>query len=105
MLLGALVSEAKIKLAIEAKVQSLRLVNERFTCVEPHQGLTLLNFLSIPKLHYLLRTSPAYKYRVALNEFDQLIQSTLSQFTVVRIDEKSWSQASLPVRLGGLRLR
>ena len=31
--------------------------------------------------------------------------STLSQFNNISIDEKSWSQASLPVRFGRLGLR
>ena len=76
------------------------------TCPEPHQGLTLLkNSFSIPKLQYILRASPAYKCGDALHEFDELIRSTLSQITNVRINEKSWSQASLPFRFGGLGLR
>ena len=41
-ILPAPMSEASIKPAIEGKVQNLRLMRERLTCLEPHQGLTLL---------------------------------------------------------------
>ena len=106
MPLGVPVSEAPIKPAIESKVQNLRLMKEKLTCLEPHQGLTLVKiFFSIPKLQYILRAYPAYKYGDTPHEIDEITRSTLSQITNVRIKEKFWSQASLPVRLGGLGLR
>ena len=78
----------------------------RLTCLEPHKGQTLLkNSFSIPKLQYLLRASPAYKYGNTIHDFDELTRSTLSQITNVRMNEKSWSQASLPIRFGWLELR
>ena len=80
--------------------------NKSLTCLEPQQGLTLFKYyFLIPKLQYLLRASPAYIYRAALHDFDKLIQSNLCQITNVGINEKSWNQASLSFRYGGLGLR
>ena len=63
------------------------------------------NYFSISKIQYIRRVLPAHNNGEALHEFDQLIRSTLGQITNVRLKEKSWSQASPPVRLGGLGLR
>ena len=82
LLCEAPLSEALIRPAIESKVQNVRLMNERLTCLEPHQVLALLkNYFSMSELQYILRAFPSYKYGDALHEFDQLIRSTLSQKT------------------------
>ena len=44
-LLGAPVSDASIKPAIEDKVQNLHLMNGRLTCLEPNQATSLLKSL------------------------------------------------------------
>ena len=106
LLLGAPVSGASMKPAIESKVQNLRLMKENFTCLEPHQSLTLLkNSFSKRKLQYIPRISSAYIYGDTLHEFDELTRSLLSQIANVRINEKSRSQASLTVSFSGIGLR
>ena len=90
LLSGAPVSEASNKPAFESKVQNLRLMSERLTCLEPLHGLpSSKNYFSRPKLQCILEASPAYKNRDALHEFYQLKQSTLNQIINIRINERS----------------
>ena len=79
-------------------------MNERLTCLEPNQGLTLLIFFNT-KTSVYAKNFPACKYGDALHELDQLIRPTQRQIDNVRIDERSWSHTSLPDGVGGLGLR
>ena len=97
MLLEAQVSEASIKPATEYKVLNLHLMNVRLICLEPRLGLTF-----VKKTFF---NTTAYKYGDALHDFDQLIWLTLSQITIVGINERSCSQALLPDRFDELGLR
>ena len=55
-------------------------------------------------LQFLARATTC-KYRYALHEFELLIGSTLSRITYARMDEKSWSLASLSICFGRLGIR
>ena len=68
--------------------------------------LLLRHSFAIPKLQYVLRTAPCYR-SVALEEYDCTLRSILSEVTntAVASDDRAWSQASLPVKLGGLGVR
>ena len=74
--------------------------------IDPHQAFVLLkNSMAIPKLTYLLRSSPAYKEADLLQEFDEIVRTSLSQITNVDVKDKAWTQASFPARMGGLGIR
>ena len=64
-----------------------------------------MNCFSLPKLQYVLRTSPAYKQEAELEAFVEVLVKSLSAVTNVRFDGESLSQAVLPIRLGGLGIR
>jgi len=53
---------------------------------------------------YLLRTYPSYKSNVCAILDDTLSQA-LSTITNCSLSEAAWSQASLPIRWGGVGLR
>ena len=62
------------------------------------------NAISLPRLLYILRTAPC----TGSNElivFDEVVKSTLSKALNIVMDDLTWSQASLPVRWGGLGIR
>ena len=67
--------------------------------------MLLKNCFSIPKLQYLLRSSPAYKKEDDLKDFDQTLKEAVSLITNVAFKDESWDQATLPVGLGGLGFR
>ena len=78
----------------------------RVKLLDAHTALFFLsNHTSAPRLTYLLRTSPTFKCQSNLTYIDDQVMRTTIEVTNVEINEDSWSQASLPVRKGGLGLR
>ena len=70
-----------------------------------HDAFCLLrNALAIPKVLYILRTSPCF-LSSSLEVFDSLLRSLLGTILNMHLTDTAWTQASLPVRAGGLRVR
>jgi len=70
-----------------------------------HDALTILRYaLSAPKLLYTLRCCPCYGHPL-LDEFDQLYRDCLCSIVNCHLTDDNWSQASLPVNMGGLGIR
>ena len=65
----------------------------------------LKNCFALPKLQYLLRACPAFSCQDALQDFDATVRSALTAIINVTFSEASYSQAVLPVSLGGLGVR
>ena len=107
-LLGSPVGDpASLSAAIEDKLSSLRLLGDRLQFFSSQDAFLLLRYsFAIPKLTFLLRTSPAFESPL-LREYDSLLCSLLSSLLNVNLDysDASWTQASLPVRMGGLGIR
>lgn len=59
----------------------------------------------MPKLIYLLRTSPAWAHSTFTEPIDACIRSTLETITNTALDQSTWLEASLPTKLGGLGVR
>ncbi len=82
-------------------------MGERLHHISAHDALILLrNSFAIPKLLYTLRTAPCF-HSPALGSYDQELQSIVSNITNIHFspDDPAWSQATLPIRLGGLGIR
>ena len=78
----------------------------KLSLLDPHQAFVLLkNSFAIPKLTYLLRSSPAFHQADLLQEFDQALRDSMRLITNVDFSEESWIQATLPTRAGGLGIR
>ena len=62
--------------------------------------------ISIPKLLYTLRTSPCF-LSTNLLAYDVLLKAIVSNMTNIRFEDEdpAWTQATLPVRYGGLGFR
>ena len=93
--------------AITEKIQTLRRVGKRLEFLSAHDALLLLiHSFSMPKLMYLLRTAPCFK-SPSLAEYDAVLCSILSKVTNTPLEPNNpyWSQASLPVKSGGLGVR
>ena len=68
-----------------------------------HDAITILSMsFSIPKLQYILRTSPAFSSPL-LRFWDHLMMAIVSRITKFNFnqDNPSWLQATLPVGSGG----
>lgn len=105
-LLGAPLSEEGLESAIRGKCGDLERLVSRLELIESHQAFFLLkNCLSIPKLQYILRASPAYRQVASLERFDETVVAALRTVTNVQFEGPSLEQAALPVSLGGLGMR
>lgn len=79
---------------------------DRLLEISPHSAFFILkSCLFVPKLTYMLRCSPFWKYQNLLTPIDSLVQTHLETILNLKLTEHSWLQASLPVRYGGLGVR
>ena len=93
--------------AIRDKTKSLQILGERLQYLHAHDAILLLRHsFAIPKLLYTLRTSPCFR-SPELKVYDDLLKAITSKITNVQFHENdpAWTQASLPVKLGGLGIR
>ena len=68
-----------------------------------HNSLHLLkNYFFIPKLQYILRSSPTWQYLEVLQAFDRVQRSILQETLNVHLEDEAWLQAALPVQSGDL---
>jgi hypothetical protein len=105
-LLGSPLTQAATAPAIRVKKEALELMVSRLVQVDSHPALVLLkNCFAIPKLLHLLRTTAAYMETVDLRAFDDVIRRTVTTISNVHFDDTMWTQAVLPVGLGGLGVR
>jgi len=105
-LLGAPVgSNDAINEALDKKIKDFDLAISRLKLVSAHDALIILrNALSLPKLMYILRTSPCFD-NDKLNLFDDFCRQGISSIVNVSLNDIQWSQVSLPVNAGGLGIR
>ncbi len=105
-LLGAPLLTDAIPLVMEEKTAQLGRLVSRVSILSSHHAFFLLkNCLALPKLLYVLRCSPVWQFSGKLQEFDAVLRRGLVSVCNIRLDNTAWSQATLPVALGGLGLR
>ena len=74
--------------------------------LNPHQAFVLLkNAFALPKLQYVLRTSPAYLCSEELRLFDRALIDSLGRVANVSFEKDVFKQAGLPVSFGNLGCR
>jgi len=105
-LLGAPLSAGQhLDSVLAEKKQELQRLTKRLELMPSHDSLFLLrNVLTAPRLMYLLRTAPCTG-SPELPLYDAVLKDSLSATLNVDINQERWSQASLPVRWGGLGVR
>ena len=90
---------------LKGKRHELELLTYRLSLMPAHDSLYLLrNVLTAPRLMYLLRSAPCTD-SPELPLYDAAIRESLSSVLNVDLDDNRWTQASLPVRWGGLGVR
>ena len=102
-LLGSPIGTASgIQDTILKRTKSLQTLGCRLQLLHAHDAFCLLrNALAIPKVLYVLRTSPCFLVPV-LHDFDSLLRSLLGTILNVKLSDSAWTPASLPVCAGGL---
>ena len=85
----------------------LKCLQERFRYITCHDAYLLLRHsLAIPKVLYLLRTSPCF-LSPSLKIYDDELRATICSSFNIHLTESdpSWIQSILPVNCGGLGIR
>ena len=91
--------------AIKESAKALNTICDRVQYLDSHTGLFILtHYTSAPRLNYLMRSSPTYHCPEALSGLDAKVRETAASVCKVKMENKSWAQASLPTRMGGLGL-
>ena len=81
-------------------------MTEKLSFLDRHPAYFLLkNCFSMPKLMYLLRSSPTFQHPDLLADFDDCFKSCATVICNVSFDDIGWIQATLLIRLGGIGLR
>ena len=105
-LLGAPVDIQGIPGTINGKREALERMTSKLEVLDPHQAFVLLkNAFAIPKLHYVLRASPAYLCKEELRIFDRALFGFLGRGANVSLEGDVCKQAGFPVKFGGLGCR
>ena len=88
------------------KLEDLKRLCERLELVDSHIALFLLRHaFAIPKLTYFLRSAPCFYNKGVLKLYDVQLKEALQSVIKLRLSERAWDQASLPVSHGGLGIR
>ena len=91
--------------ALEKKYDEFKRVSERLQLITSHDALVLLqSSCSSPRLMHIFRSSPCDGH-MTLACISDLLRDCLIHIANVSINDLQWSQASLPVKVGGLGLR
>ena len=104
-LLGAPLGLNALDLELEKKKVLVGFCDQTLTISAQQAFFLMKNCFAIPKLMYLLRTSPAFKCGHKLAELTQLMRDTFERITNVSITDEAWAQTTLPVELGGFVLQ
>ncbi|KAF0294133.1 hypothetical protein FJT64_008171 [Amphibalanus amphitrite] len=106
-LLGAPVHDDQVRRKLlQGQLMVEKLIRRLQALEEAHQAFFLLkSYVSLPRVLYLLRSSPAYRHPALLVKIDETVRCGMEAITNVRLRGDSWRQATLPVNLGGLGVR
>ena len=92
---------------LDDQLHQVKVIGERLCHLAVHDAITILcHSFAIPKLLYVLRTSPVFSLS-GLLLWDEQLLSIVSRITNINFQprDSSWLQASLPVGSGSLGFR
>ena len=105
MMLGSPLSPEGVDAALKAHAAQLRDIGPRLAKLASHEAFYLLKAcFAIPRLLFLLRSTPAFK-SVYQADMSQAVRDVLSSIVNLRLEDETWFQASLPARWGGVGIR
>ena len=106
ILLGSPHTSTAIRPQFQHKLSNFKAMTEKLALLDRHPAYFLLkNCFSMPKLMYLLRSSPTFQHPFLLADFDDCLMSCVTDICNVSFDDIDRIQATLLIRLGGIDLR
>ncbi len=104
--LGSPLMDTGIENFARRKFEKILVLINRLSSLQTHYAYFVLkNCIAIPKLTFLLRTTPLWKFPNLLTDMDMKIKTALEKITNVGLNSTQWTQSSLPVNFGGLGIR
>ena len=105
-LLGSSLGDGALVESLTRCSRKVKLFCQRVRLLDAHWGLFFLTrYASAPRVSYVLRTSPAYVLPSALSSIDATVRDALECSLNIAVTDTGWTQASLPLRYGGLGVR
>ena len=105
-LLGLPLTSTAIRPQFRHKLSIFKAMTDKLSLFDRHPAYFLfLNWFSMQKQMYLLRSSPTFQHPDLLADFDDCLKSCATDICNVSFDDIGWIQATLPIRLGGIDLR
>ncbi|KAL0841226.1 hypothetical protein ABMA28_014960 [Loxostege sticticalis] len=105
-LLGAPIFDDAIPIFIQEQICKFKQSSEKLFKINPHMALSIIRFCTFaPKFTYFLRCTHFWRFSDLLLNLDTCLQSVLSKILNCNFTAKSWAQATLPIRFGGLGTR
>ena len=102
-LLGAPIGDRALAEQLARLKSQFQTFVERIAALDAHSSFFLLkNCCTMPRFLYTLRTSHAFCNTVVLQELDDTVRVSLANILNVSINDNQWSQAILPIKMGGL---
>ena len=106
ILLGSPLTSTAICPQFQHKLSIFKAMTEKLSLSDRHPAYILLkNCFSMPKLMYLLRSSPTFQHPDLLADFDDCLKSCATDICNVSFDDIGWIQATLPIRMSRIALR
>ena len=106
LLLGAPIFNETSKSCLKGKIDQLKYFLSCLNQLSSHCAFYLLKqSLSIQRLNYHLRCAPCFQFEDMLFEFDEELRKGCSEILNLDISDSQWTQATLPVKKGGLGIR
>lgn len=92
--------------SFEEKIERLKLMTTRLRGIHAHQAFYLLrNSLAVARTMHILRSSKGWQFPSLLAEWDLTDRDAVAQVTNISIDDKVWSEATLPIQERGFGIR
>src|ERR1043165_7250991 len=103
MLLGApLSSEKALQQCLKARTRELEEILSKLTIIARQDALLILrSSLGAPKMIHILRCHPCDKHP-ELETYDVTLRHGLEKILNVSLNDIQWTQALLPIKMGGL---
>ncbi|KAG7295586.1 hypothetical protein JYU34_021841 [Plutella xylostella] len=107
-LLGAPILDESIPGYVQDQINKFEDSYTRMCDINPHMAMHIMKYcLFVPKLtyEYVLRCSNLWKFPLYLSHIDEVIKCSITEILNCRMDDRGWTQATLPVRYGGIGIR
>ena len=105
-LLGVPIHEDNSGETLSAIETITRTLIHRTGLLDSHMALFFLSrYASVPRATYLMRAAPVFTAGDKLRAIDELQRDATSSSCNVVLEDGAWTQATLPLRLGGLGIR